>query len=169
MKILYVYYTRTGNNGVLAKEISRSIGCALESIEPRENLSTIPGIMLNGIKSLVGIMPKIGQPKEDPSKYDLVVLGTPAWAGGLPSPMRAYLRMKKGDIRRYAIASLSGKGDNPKMLGQIRQLMGTEPVAVLEISMPKAEKPSMDAKIDEDYLQKEWKGKIREFISKVKG
>jgi flavodoxin len=168
MEILYVFYSRTGNNRILAKEICKSLGCALEGVETEENLSTIPGIMLNGFKSLLGIMPKITQPKEDPSKYDLVIIGTPAWAGSLPSPMRAYLIMKKWGIKRYAIASLSSKGDNPKMLGQVRQLMKKEPVAVLEISMPKTEKPSMNEVIDADYLQKEWKGKIEEFISEIK-
>lgn len=169
MKILYVYFTRTGNNGVLAQVICKSLGCKSERIEAGSNLSSMFVMLRLGIESILGIMPKINEPKENPSEFDLLIIGTPAWAGNLPSPAQAYLRMKKKDVKRYAVASLSGKGDNPKMLGQIRRVMGKEPVAVLEISMPKTEKPSMDAVIDDSYLQKEWAGKIDEFIAIIRG
>ena len=168
MKILYVYFSRTGNNAILAKDISNRIDCNLERIETKEDLSKISSVFFLGINSLFGIRAKIRQPKEDPSDYDLVIIGTPAWAGSLPSPAWAYLEMLKEKIKKYAIASLSGKGDNPKALEQIRKILGKEPVAVLELSMPETDKPSMDQKIDKEYLKKECTGKITEFLEKIR-
>ncbi|MCI0503230.1 hypothetical protein L0Y65_00800 [Candidatus Micrarchaeota archaeon] len=169
MKILYAYFSRTGNNAILAKEICKSLDCTLERIEADADLLSMFTMMRLAIGALLGIMPRIKEPKENPSEYDLLIIGTPAWAGEFPSPAKAYLRKKKGNVKRYAIASLSGSGNNPKMLGQIRQVMGAEPAAVMEIGMPKTEKPSMDAVIGADYLQNECGREIEEFITKIRG
>jgi len=167
MKILYAYFSRTGNNGILAKELSGRIDCTLERIEAEDDLSKVSSVFLLGVKSLFGIRAKIRQPREDPSEYDLVIIGTPAWAGNLPSPTWAYLEKEKERIGKYAIASLSGRGDNPKAISQIKKILGKEAVAVLEIPMPKTDKPSMDQKIDEKYLKQEAKSKIEEFLARI--
>ena len=49
-------------------------------------------IPIAAFKSFIGLGSKIEKPAYDPGAYDLVVLATPVYAGGVPPQVRSYLR-----------------------------------------------------------------------------
>ena len=66
--------------------------------------------------------------------YDLVVLGTPVWAGRMASPMRAYIAQERGRFKRIALFCTEGGANGERAMAQVAQLCGKEPVATLIVT-----------------------------------
>ncbi len=58
--------------------------------------------MLCGREALKESEPPIHSPSKDPSEYDLVILGTPVWAGKMSSPLRSYIKTTAGKFKTVA-------------------------------------------------------------------
>lgn len=76
---------------------------------------------------------QIRRPKYDPAHYDLVVLGSPVWAGHVSSPMRRYLVDHAGKFSHIAVFVTEGGRGGPKVLSEMAALAQHRPVAKLEL------------------------------------
>jgi len=71
----------------------------------------------------------------DMSAYDLVVLGTPIWAGRAAAPMRAFLQQYGQGVRRCAyVITHSSPDAYEKALDHLDKLTGVKRYASLSIS-----------------------------------
>jgi menaquinone-dependent protoporphyrinogen IX oxidase len=76
---------------------------------------------------------KILPTKRDPSKYDLVVIGTPIWAFTLSSPVRSYLSQNRSRFKKVAFyCTLGGSGDE-RAFKEMETASGKKPIAVLPL------------------------------------
>jgi menaquinone-dependent protoporphyrinogen IX oxidase len=50
----------------------------------------------------LGRLTVIGEPEKDSASYDLVVVGTPIWAGAVAPAIRTYLSQNKERLKRVA-------------------------------------------------------------------
>ncbi|HSG65696.1 MAG TPA: hypothetical protein VLD39_11880, partial [Gammaproteobacteria bacterium] len=66
--------------------------------------------------------------------YDLVVVGTPVWAGNIASPVRAYVSARKPHLGRVALFCTQGGSGAEKVLRALAELCGKEPVATLVVN-----------------------------------
>jgi hypothetical protein len=70
----------------------------------------------------------------DPANYQLVVVGTPVWAGSMASPMRSFLFQNGHRIRRFAcFCTLNGHGA-AGTLRELRALAGAPHAPVFSIT-----------------------------------
>jgi hypothetical protein len=109
MNVLIVYFSRTGTTEEVAGVLAQKLGAELHAIRPRADYAGGGGFFRGIWQSLRRGAPEITH-GQDPKAYDLVVLGSPIWAGRLSGPMRAYLKRNAKQLPAVAAFCVSGSG-----------------------------------------------------------
>ena len=101
---LCVYYSRSGHTEKLMKEIAQELGCELVKLEDGVDRSGLGGWLRSGMQAMARKLPPVKVLKTllPLSAYDLVVIGTPVWAGRCSAPVRSFLRDYGEQLRRVA-------------------------------------------------------------------
>ena len=133
MKTLIVYYSFTGNNESLARELCDRLGADLLRIETRKKI-TLFSIVLD---LLLNRTPEIKDFYHARNLYDKYIFISPIWAGRVASPMRAFLRKERLQIRGYSFITLCGGGDGQKegIYWDLVNILGQIPEQVVELPM----------------------------------
>ncbi len=178
MKTLIAYYSWSGNNEALAKELAGKLGADLEKITEKGSRSEGAfGFMLSGFQGFFKLKAGIRPAVKDPEDYDLVVLCAPVWAGGISSPMRSYVSQNRKKFKRIAFASVSGDENNPKALADLEKTAGMKVPAALVLSASvtssgstKDPKDAVKAKLTSADLKNAFfQDKIDVFVEKLSG
>ena len=122
MKSLVVYYTRTGNSRFVAETIAAEVGADVEEVIDMKKRSGTLGFLSGGSDARRGKETKIGPTKKSPSDYDLIIVGTPVWAGRPAPALTTYL--KKNDLsgKNVAVFFTQG-GKKPRGVEQTKALI----------------------------------------------
>lgn len=96
MKSLVVYYSRTGNARFVAQTIAAEVGADVEEVIDLKKRSGVFGFLTGGSDARRGKKTEIGAVTKSPADYDLIVVGTPVWAGRPVPAITSYL--KKNDL-----------------------------------------------------------------------
>ena len=129
MKILTVYYTRSGNTERVAKRIHESLGGDIELISEPTNRKGVLGWLRSGGQNSQRMVSEINAPKYDPSEYDLVILASPIWAGAVSAPMRGYMVGNKEKLEKIAVFLSNDSGDVENALAEIYEILDNPPLA----------------------------------------
>lgn len=128
MKILVTFYSRSGNTKKMAQAIAECLHADLDEIIDLKNRRGILGWILSGRDALKGTLTTIKTVK-NPSDYDLVIIGTPIWAGHSTPATRTYITQFKNQIKKVAIFVTSG-GDGPQKTASLfENILGKKAVA----------------------------------------
>jgi menaquinone-dependent protoporphyrinogen IX oxidase len=103
MKCLVVYYSRTGITRTVAQYVAEALGADVEELIDTKNRKGPLGFVIAGKDAAMKKLVPIEPPKYDPSRYDLVVVGSPVWANTMSSAVRAYLTEHGDKIRAAAL------------------------------------------------------------------
>lgn len=134
-KILVVYYTRSGNTRILANEISRELQCDIEEIRTPHSYSGFLGYQRAFFHAVFKKKPVIRQLNKNPTDYDLVIIGSPFWAGLIPGPIRTFLDRYKTDFNNVAFfLTQGGKLGQKKFFDQMKKISDKKPLAHLAVS-----------------------------------
>jgi flavodoxin len=151
-RILIVYYSRTGYTRKLAREIASAMDADVEPVDDGRDRSGPLGYLRSAIeagkKKTIDILP----PAYDPTRYDLVVLGTPVWVGSLCSPLRSYMAAHKTQLPRVAFFCTQGGSGAQKAFRDMEKLCGQAPVASLAVS---------DSQLNANTYRSELEGFVR--------
>ncbi len=101
---LCVYYSRTGNTEKLIREIAAELKCEAVKLDDGIERGGITGWLRSGMQAvsrrLTPVKPlKTAIPIE---AYDLVIIGTPVWAGRCSAPVRSFLMEYGERLRKTA-------------------------------------------------------------------
>jgi len=151
MRALVVFYSRTGHTRKVALEIAKVLKCDTEEISEPAGRSGILGYIKSGYEASRAIRVHIRKPEHDPSKYGLVVVGTPVWGWNVSSPVRAYLSANSGKLRKAAFFCACG-GQPGKAFESMERAAGARPVATLKVT-------------ESDVASGVYKEKAREFAA----
>jgi flavodoxin len=133
MRALVVYYSRTGNTRKVAEDIAKELQCDKEEIVDTVNRSGPIGWVNSGRQASQGTMTKLQPLKNDPSQYDIVIIGSPVWAGHVSTPVRTYLAENKDKIKKAAFfITMGGRGDDTTS-ADMESLGGKKPISKLVI------------------------------------
>lgn len=155
MNILVVVYSRTGRTREVGQRIAHAFGDSLQEIRDVRSRRGPFGYLRSAMEAGRRQTPAIEPFSIDLSAYDLVILGTPVWAGHMAAPMRTFLEQHKQQLARIAAFCTLGGSGAPRTLAEIAEVAGQAPVAQLALR---------DAEIQTDAGSR----KIEEFIDAVR-
>jgi len=147
MKTLTAYYSRSGNTKKVAEAISKAIGSDLEEITEPRGRGGLLGFLRSGSEARGEKTSNINPPKNDPANYDLLIVGTPIWAGNLSSPVRAYLARVAGKTKRVAYFVTLAGDDYTKTIVDMEKIAGHSE-ATLTIRQTELKNPSYIEKVN---------------------
>ena len=104
MKPLIIFYSRTGNTKKVAEEIASLLKADIEEIIPLENYLGIWGYIKACIEAIFKKTPLIKKSGKNLTSYNLIIIGSPLWAGTMASPVRTYLLRNK-NLKKFIITS----------------------------------------------------------------
>ena len=99
MNTLVTYYSHTGNNRFLARQIAEKLEADIEEIKPLVNahLLLLSGLGL-GIKKL----------QKNPGDYDRVIVCGPVWMGSFIYPLRKFMEKYQNLVKEWLFISCCG-------------------------------------------------------------
>ncbi|MGO9397165.1 MAG: flavodoxin family protein [Xanthobacteraceae bacterium] len=129
LKILLVFYSRSGTTRAVAQALADALRCDTEEIVVNKSRAGLVGIVRSLGEAIRHQPAQIKPTRFDASSYDLVIVGTPVWAWSVSSPVRAYLINNKSDLPRIALFCTLGNRGDDAAFAQMQQLAGKAPLA----------------------------------------
>jgi len=155
MKILVIFYSRSGRTKKVAEAISDILKCDKEEIFDTKNRKGIPGFLSAGTDANLRRLTAIKEIKNNPSLYDLLIIGTPIWSSNISTPIRTYLSLYKEDFKKIAFFCTRLGSDAEKVFADMKNLSQKTPIALLELTSREVAR--------DQYMQK-----VKEFIKNLK-
>lgn len=134
MKILIVYYSRTGNTRDVTAAIARQIGAEVERITDSRNREGRLGYLKCTVDQNLKLCPPLKPMRADPARYDMVVVGTPIWGSTCCAPIRTFLKDFRGRLRQVAFFCTMREGNETKTFFDMEAYCRTEPFATLAVT-----------------------------------
>jgi flavodoxin len=103
MKILVIYYTRTGNARFMAETIAAELGADIEEVIDLKNRQGRLAFLPSGRDAMQGKETEIAQTKRTPADYGLIIIGQPVWAGSPTPAIRTYIRKNDFSGKKVAL------------------------------------------------------------------
>lgn len=132
MKILVVFYSRTGRTRTAALKLAGRLDAAVEELrEAGVSRAGVAGYVLAGRDAMMKRVPELEPAAADPAAFDLVVLAGPVWAFTVCPALRAYIAKKGSAIKRAAFVCTQGGSGAARAFAEMEALLGKAPVATL--------------------------------------
>ena len=148
MKSLVVFYSRTGITKEIAVHISEELDCDIEEIFDVKSRKGIFSYIGSGIESAFRKTPEIKETEVDPSDYDLVIIGTPVWAGNMASPVRTYLLRNNDKLNGVAFFCTMGNRGSKKTFLEMERLSEFNPLACFALTSNEIKQEKHIKKVD---------------------
>lgn len=148
MKILIVFYSRRGTTKRLAENLASRLGADLEELEDKENRQGFWALLKASRDALRKKKTIISPVKYSPTDYDLVVIGSPTWAGAPACALNTYLHEQRDNIKRAAFFVTQGSSGGDKVISRLIEASGVPAVATLLLNSPEALSETATSKIE---------------------
>lgn len=104
MKILVLYYSYGGTTERIAKVIGDELGADIERIcvADEKNRKGFSKYFFGGMQALLKKEPVVEPLSSDPEGYDMIIIGTPVWAGTCAPAIRTILHRYSFSGKRTA-------------------------------------------------------------------
>lgn len=145
-RTLVVYYSLSGTTRRVAETIADLLGADLDEIEDPSDRRSPLGYLRSVFEALAKGLPAI-RSRRDPRQYDLVVLGTPVWAGTMASPMRSYLFSHRDALEHIACFCTMGGRGAQAALREMQALCGVEGVPTYSVAEKDVSSGRFEAKL----------------------
>ena len=149
MKILVVFYSRTNNTRKVAEEISSVLDCDIEEIIDTQKRSGPLGYMRSGRDASTGKLTTLKDIKNDPSQYDILIIGTPLWAWHVSTPVRTYIYNNQANFKNVAFFCTAGGKSFDGAFNDMEELSGKSPIATLGLREKEIKDESYKSKVTE--------------------
>jgi flavodoxin len=146
MKALVVYYSRTGTTKKVAEKIAKELSADIEEIVDLKRRNGPIGFLSGGKDAATKKLTEIKTLEKDPEEYDLVVIGSPVWAGTMAPAIRTYISVKK--LKKTAFFATRGGADARRIFADMLEIaVDTELIGRLDLSTKEVKVMSIDEKI----------------------
>jgi menaquinone-dependent protoporphyrinogen IX oxidase len=131
---LIVYYSNTGHTRKVAEELAEVSRWSIAEIRDAKPRKGRWGEIRCAIESLTGIKPRIEFTSSSFDTFDVVIIGTPVWAGHVASPVQSFLAKHRDDLSRVAFFCTCAGPNSSPVFDQLHALTGKVPVNTLAIT-----------------------------------
>ena len=132
-RILVVCTSRDGTTRNLGEAIARTLVCPFEEIIDLRKWSGLCGFLIAGMDAARAKLTQIGPPRQDPTQFDLLIVGTPVWDGRMAPAVRTYLKRFQGRLPNLAFYCTAGGSNSKKTLEELSAFTGKQPLALLSL------------------------------------
>ncbi|KLK88413.1 ArsR family transcriptional regulator [Methanoculleus sediminis] len=152
MSVCIIYHSETGNTRAVAEQLAAATGGDLVAVRDLANYSKV-GMYLKGArramrKDLASIEPAT----IDVSGYDIVVVGTPVWAGSPTPAVNAAVAALRNIEGKPTVVFCTSGGSPRKTLDTLKAMLagrgadvrGAVPLTARDAKKPEAVKPLVD-------------------------
>ena len=133
MRALVVFYSRDGHTREVGKKIAQELNCRSEELKDAKKRDGFIGVFSSARDALGKNLTELKGTLHNPARYDIVIIGTPVWAGTMVPAVRTYVSKNEHKFKRIALFSTGGSEDGKKALLEIEEICGKKPAAVLPI------------------------------------
>lgn len=159
--ILCVYYSRSGNTRQVMEDVAKELNAELLEITDGVDRSGWKGWLRSGLDAMRKNCPK-ALPAETERKlenYELVILGTPVWAGRCSSIMRSFLKENGAKLNRVGYVITRGGEDRVE-----------EVYEQMDAYVPNGHQVAGSLQVDSvghAFWQEEFLRQVREYLSSI--
>lgn len=148
MATLVTYYSLTGHTATVADAIVEHLGAEADPIVAQSARSGLLGTATGAMNALLGRKSAIAEPAHDPSEFDLVILGTPVWAGAPAPAVNAYIDRHRDALDHVAFFCTQGKFGAAGTLARMERRLGHPPLATIEVNEDEIGGSTLDERIE---------------------
>ena len=148
MNALVVYYSRTGVTRTVAEKVGQALGATVEELIDTKNRKGRVGLLAAGKDALAKKAVPIEPMTNDPADFDLVIIGTPVWAGTMSSAVRAFLAEHGRQIGRAALFCTTRVSGIDHTLEAMAQMCGGEVAARMGLRQKAVKKGRFSDAVD---------------------
>ncbi len=134
LKILVVYYSRTGFTSTISRQIAGICNAEFESIKLVEKRNSALGYLQSACEATLHMETPLRRIMHTPDNYDIIVIGTPVWCHNIASPVRTYIHDHRHQFTQVAFFCTSGGSGQKKVLRDLEKLAGKTPIATLSLT-----------------------------------
>ena len=138
MKILIAYYSKTGHTKRVAIDLVKKLKAIpagrqadIDEIVDLKKRNGIWGFIKSGLDGMKGRLTEIKSQKK-PNNYDLVLLGTPIWAGSISPAIKTYIVKNKNSFKKFGFFMTSGGSNLEIIKTQINTILEGKKVLEFE-------------------------------------
>jgi flavodoxin len=155
IKILVVFYSRSGRTKKIAKNLSAQLKCDMEEIFDIKNRKGIAGFLSAGTDANLRKLTVLKEIKKNPSLYDLIIIGTPVWSSNISTPVRTYISLYKKDFKDVAFFCNRLGSDATKIFSDMENICQKKPITLMELT-------------SREIIRNIYTHKLKEFVEKIK-
>lgn len=130
-RALVVFYSRTGTTRRVASDLASLLSCEVIELFDVQDRAGITGYLRSLRDVLFPRRTSYGPPLDALTDYDLVVIGTPVWAGSPSAPIRSFLLDHAAELRQIAFFGTCGGRGLERTFRKMREIVGRAPIATL--------------------------------------
>ena len=153
-RALVVYYSRTGNTRQVAEAIAEGMQCDIEQVSDTKKRSGLLGFLAGIRDSLCKKTARIAPARLDPGQYELLIVGTPVWAGTMTPAIRAYITEHKEHVPALAFFLTTNTSGIEGTFASLAELAGKEPLGRLGLTA-------------KDLKKGDWRGQVSAFVEQI--
>lgn len=147
MKTLVTFYSRTGNTKRMAELIANKLHADIDEIIDQKNRQGILGFIFGGRDAVKQSLTEITISK-NPAEYDLVIIGTPVWAGSSTPAFRTYLTENKNKIKKAAVFITSSGDTVDKTVTVFENILDKKSIAFVGWTGAEINQNNIDSKLN---------------------
>jgi len=157
MKTIVVYYSLEGNTDFVAKKIASELNADLlrlypKKVYPKKGFSKY---FWGGKSAVMGESPELEPYSFNAQTYDLVIFGTPVWAGTFAPPLRTFINENSLEGKKIAAFACQAGEGNPKKFAKLKKALSIENFeAELALINPKKRQSDSNEKKIKEFCQK---------------
>jgi len=151
MKTAVIFFSYDGNTAFVAQLLKKVLNADLVqlSLKDEKKRGKIASIFWGGGMVFSGKKPPLKPYDFNPAVYDLIILGSPVWAGSPAPPLKTFLSQTPVTGNKLALFVCHGGGPG-KSLEKFKALVsGNEIVSAADFVMPLKNKEEAQKKITE--------------------
>jgi flavodoxin len=156
-KAIVVYFSLEGNSKYVADIIVKyleadTLRLITEKDYPKGNVSKY----FWGGKSVVfGEKPKLVSYSFNADEYNLIIIGTPVWAGSFAPPIKTFLGENDLKNKKIALYACNSGGDADKCFNKLKkEIPDCEVIATLALADPKVKQLEENSKMIKEFCNR---------------
>ncbi|KUY85424.1 flavodoxin [Burkholderia territorii] len=135
-RMLVVFYSRSETTAAIARRLATELDADCERLQEVDDRRRAGAVgFLRSLADVIRDRAADLRPTAcSPSAYDVVVIGTPVWAGRASTPVSSWLARHGSELRATAFFCTMGQRGDLTAFGQMQALARQAPIATCAIS-----------------------------------